>query len=113
MDDCAALLAEAARAAGSEGIPAFAARPPIRLPSRSDLTVAEAFARYAGVDLLATIDASGRADRTALAAASRTRSALHGDDDTWADIFSRVLSNGSSHSSALAAPTILYEYPLP
>src|SRR5271169_4518072 len=54
MDDCAALLAEAARATGTKQ---FTFRDktidPFAAPER--VTVAEAFERYAGVDLLATV----------------------------------------------------------
>src|ERR1700688_2197214 len=65
MDDCAALLAVAARTAGTERI-TFRGRTadPFAPPER--LTVADAFLRFAGIDLLATLD--GRAgDRDALA----------------------------------------------
>ena len=63
---------------------------PLRRPER--LTVAEAFDRYAGIDLLAT-----RRRRTARPTARRwpPRRAAQGvrvaADDTWADVFSRVL----------------------
>ena len=57
MDDCAALLAETAHAAGARE---FRFRDktidPYAEPER--LTVADAFARYAGIDLLATVSKS-------------------------------------------------------
>jgi lysyl-tRNA synthetase class 2 len=73
--------------------------------------VAEAFATFAGVDLLATLT-GGEADRDMLArqvAASGIRVA---DDDTWSDLFSRVLVDRVE--PALAAhptPVLLTEYP--
>ena len=63
MDDCAALLAAAADAAGSTEF-TFRGRTinPFAPPQR--LTVAEAFARYAGIDLLATVSGWARQSRT-------------------------------------------------
>src|SRR5262245_20896661 len=54
MDDCAAVLAETARAAGTKEF-RFRGKTvdPLAVPER--LTVGDAFARYAGVDLLATV----------------------------------------------------------
>src|SRR5712671_4157571 len=59
MDDCAALLALAAETAGARQV-AFRGRTadPFAPPER--LTVAEAFARFAGIDLLATLGAPDR-----------------------------------------------------
>ena len=54
------------------------------------LTVAEAFTRFAGIDLLATLDGEA-GDRNALAAAAAGAGIATAPDDTWADIFSRVL----------------------
>jgi elongation factor P--(R)-beta-lysine ligase len=72
------------------------------------LTVAEAFERYAGVDLLATVDASGGADRDDLAARAHVRVSA---DDSWSDIFSRILSEEVEPNLGTRAPTVLYEYP--
>jgi elongation factor P--(R)-beta-lysine ligase len=72
------------------------------------LTVAEAFERYAGVDLLATVDGSGNADRDHLAALAHVRVAK---DDSWSDIFSRILSEEVEPNLGATAPTVLYEYP--
>ena len=72
------------------------------------LTVADAFSRYAGVDLLATLDDAGGADREALAAQSRVRIAA---DDSWSDIFSRILVEEVEPNLGTRTPTVLYEYP--
>ena len=66
MDDCAALMAETARAVGAK-VFGFRGKTmdPFAAPER--LTVAGAFARYAEIDLLATINGN-RGDREALAA---------------------------------------------
>ncbi len=59
MQDCAALLAEAARAAGASSL-RWRGREadPFAAPER--LTLQEAFARHAGIDLLRTVTADGR-----------------------------------------------------
>ena len=150
MDDCAMLLKLAAEAAGAT---AFSHRDrnadPFVAPER--LTVAEAFQRYAGIDLLATLDAAspsprtsrgegrgeGRqepptapgaaphpsplpteklgegiaADRDALAAAATSAGIRIASDDTWGDIFSRVLIEKIEPSIGNGRATLLTEYP--
>ncbi|MBI1204902.1 MAG: EF-P lysine aminoacylase GenX [Rhodopseudomonas sp.] len=111
MADCAAILAVAARAAGSTQF-AFRGRTidPFVEPER--LTVAEAFARDAGIDLLATVR-GGAGDRAALAAGAARAGVAIADDDTWGDIFSRILAEKIEPNLGNGRATILYEYPLP
>lgn len=111
MEDCAALLVEAARAAGSREF-SFRGRSidPFTAPER--VTVAEAFARYAGVDLLGTI-AGGKGDRDLVAAEAGRAGVAIADDDTWGDIFSRILAERVEPQLGNGRATILYEYPLP
>jgi len=71
------------------------------------LTVAEAYSRYANVDLLGTLD-SQDADRDALAAQSPVRVAA---DDSWSDIFSRILVERIEPNLGMKGPTVLHEYP--
>jgi lysyl-tRNA synthetase class 2 len=111
MDDCAGLLALAARVAGRE---AFSFRglvcDPFAAPER--LTVAEAFARFTGIDLLATVGAGGQTDREALARAARGAGERVAGDDTWPDIFSRIIVAHIEPRLGVGRPTILCEYPL-
>ena len=111
MDDCAALMAEAAKAAGTREF-RFRGKTvdPFAAPER--VTVAEAFARHAGIDLLATI-AGGQGDRAALAAAAKRAGVTTAADDTWGDVFSRVLAERVEPHLGLGRATLLYEYPLP
>jgi len=106
IDDCAALLAAAAEAAGAKSV-SFRGRAadPFAVPER--LTVAEAFRRHAGIDLLATID-----DREALAAAAKGQGIRVAGDDTWADVFSRVLTERIEPNLGIGRATILDEYPV-
>ena len=111
MDDCAALLVEAARAAGSREF-SFRGRTidPFAAPER--ITMAEAFDRHAGIDLLATIS-GGTGDRERLAAAAGRAGVAFAADDTWGDIFSRILAERVEPHLGNGRATILYEYPLP
>jgi elongation factor P--(R)-beta-lysine ligase len=75
------------------------------------LTVASAFERFAGIDLLATID-GGEGDGTKLAAAAGTKIRVAADD-TWSDIFSKILVEYIEPNLGQGRLTVLYEYPLP
>jgi lysyl-tRNA synthetase class 2 len=110
MDDCAALLALAARAAGA-GALRFRDRTcdPSAPPER--LTVAEALARHAGVDLLATVRDDGATDDRALAAAARGAGLTVRDGDGWSDILSRLIVTFVEPNLGVGRPTILDRYP--
>jgi len=109
MDDCAALLKLAAETADNRFVSWRGVTcNPRATPER--LTVAEAFARYAGIDLLATIDPAGN-DRDALAAAAESAGIAPRGDDTWADIFSKVLTALIEPKLGNGRPTLLSEYP--
>jgi lysyl-tRNA synthetase class 2 len=106
IDDCAALLAVAAETAGTkEFVYRGRAADPFATPER--LSVAEAFRRYAGIDLLAALD-----ERDALAAAASGQGMRVADDDTWADVFSRVLVERIEPNLGIGRATILDEYPV-
>jgi elongation factor P--(R)-beta-lysine ligase len=109
MADCAAILAAAAEAAGTRTL-TFRGRSadPFAEPER--LTVAEAFARYAGIDLLATLSCA-KPDRDAFADAAQTAGIRTAADDTWGDIFSRVLVERIESNLGIGRVTILDEYP--
>jgi lysyl-tRNA synthetase class 2 len=102
-----------ARAAQATGIGRFSFRgavaDPFAEPER--LTVAAAFERFAGIDLLATV-AGGEGDRARLAAAANQRVRIS-DDDTWSDIFSKVLVEHIEPNLGQGRLTILFEYPVP
>lgn len=110
MDDCAGLLALAAKAAGRDVL-SYRDRTtdPFAVPER--ITVAQAFSRYAGVDLLASIGQDGETDRKKLAESLRHAGIRVAEDDTWADLFSRVIVEKVEPNLGLGRATILYEYP--
>jgi lysyl-tRNA synthetase class 2 len=112
MDDCIELMRTAAEAAGTKQF-TFRGRSadPFAAPER--ITLAEAFDRWAGIDLLATI-AGGDGDRDRLADAADKAGIAVAADDTWADVFSRILAEKVEPRLGQGGrATILYEYPLP
>jgi lysyl-tRNA synthetase class 2 len=110
MADCAAILAVAARVAGAAQV-SFRGRTadPFAAPER--LSVADAFARFAGIDLLATLDGAA-GNRDAFARAAAAAGVRHADDDDWSDIFSRVLVERIEPNLGIGRATILDQYPL-
>lgn len=110
MRDCAALLTLAAVAAGSaEWRFKGRACDPSAEPER--LTVAEAFRKWPGIDLMATIP-NGAPDAALFAQAARANGIQVADDDTWSDIFSRVISERIEPNLGIGRPTLLADYPL-
>jgi len=111
MDDCAALLRIAAEASGAREF-SFRGRTidPFAEPER--ITVAEACDRYAGIDLLATIE-GGEGERDLLAEAAVKAGIAIAGDDTWGDVFSRILAEKVEPHLGQGRATILCEYPLP
>ncbi|HVZ14050.1 MAG TPA: EF-P lysine aminoacylase EpmA [Bauldia sp.] len=102
MADCAALIAAAAAAVGAKQL-TWRGRAADPFAEPENVTVAEAFRRHAGIDLAAT-----GGDRDAFGAVAHVRTAA---DDTWSDIFSRVLSEKIEPHLGLGTPAFLTEYP--
>ena len=110
MADSLAVVREAAHAANAERL-TFRGRnaDPFAKPER--LSIAEAFARFGSIDLLSTISGA-EADRDALIAAARAAGIRTADDDSWSDVFSRVLVEKVEPQLGVSRLTILYEYPI-
>ncbi len=110
MADCIVVIAHAAQATG---VGQFSFRgwsaDPFAEPEL--LTVASAFERFAGIDLLATIR-GGEGDRAALAAMARDKVRV-AEDDTWSDLFSKILVEHVEPHLGQGRLTILFEYPVP
>ena len=111
MADCADLMRLACAAAGTDTLTwRGASADPALEPER--VTLQEAFARHAGIDLLASVAASGETDRDRLAAAARAAGIRVAEDDGWADIFSKVLVDRIEPRLGFGRPAILCEYPV-
>ena len=110
MDDCVAMMRIAASEAGTKLL-RFKGREcdPFAAPER--LSVAEAFMRYAGVDLLATIAADGTTDAAALAAEMRRVGIAVPEEANWSYLFTRVLVEKVEAELGTGRITILDRYP--
>ena len=112
MQDCAAMLGVAARAAGVQrlqfrGHDADPFAGPERLP------VVTAFQRHAGIDLAALLPgADGGTGREAFALESGRAGVRVTPDDTWSDIFSKVLSQCIEPHLGMGRATLLMDYPV-
>ncbi len=110
MADCEALL-RAVMAA----VPAAAL---VRGERRCDpgaaweyLTVAEAFRREGGIDLLATAPDPLAPDSGRLRAEAERIGVFTNPSDTWEDVFFRIFLARIEPGLGIAAPTVLYDYP--
>lgn len=109
MDDCMAVIACAAQTAGTRQ---FTYRDrsasPFAEPER--MTVAEAFDRFAGIDLMAALRPEGP-DRRRFAIMANEAGVNVPNEDSWGDIFSRVLVEKVEPNLGIGRPAILDEYP--
>lgn len=111
MQDCAALVALAAREAGTDLLRWRAADcDPFAPPERVDL--AEAVARHAGIDLMATIRPDGSTDAGALRRAMGQAGLSVAADDGWSDMLSRLLVAKVEPHLGHGRMTILDRYPV-
>ena len=110
MEDCAGLLAAAARAAGTGELVWRGARcDPFAPPER--LSVASAFMRHAGFDLAETLTPGGEGDKAALAARAARLGLRIAADDSWSDLYSKILSAFVEPHLGRGRPTLLTDYP--
>ena len=110
MDDCLAVIECAAQTAGSRQL-VWRERSVDPFASPERITVAKAFARHAGIDLLATLSDDDGPDRERLAACASEVGVAIAEDDTWGDIFSRVMAEKIEPHLGVGRATILDEYP--
>ncbi|WP_415234496.1 EF-P lysine aminoacylase EpmA [Pseudorhodobacter sp.] len=112
MEDCAQFARLATIAAGSTKLRYKSHECDPNLPFER-LSVADAFTRHAGIDLLATITHDGKTDSAALAAQLAAQNIRYAPDDTWSDLFSRTLSDRIEPHLGHGQMTMLDRYPLP
>lgn len=110
IEDTMAFLGLACRAAGSavltyRGMTCDPFQPPERI------SVAEAFVRYASIDLLATLSDDGTPDADALRVQMQARGLSCHPDDTWSDMLSKVLVEKVEPHLGMGRVTILDRYP--
>jgi elongation factor P--(R)-beta-lysine ligase len=111
MADCEALLWLAADITGRAQWQ-FAERQCNALAKAERVTLEEAFLRYVGFRLLDTVLDDGEVDRDMLAKRAASLGMRITADDTWSDVFSKVLSAHIEPHLGTGRPTILCEYPI-
>jgi lysyl-tRNA synthetase class 2 len=111
MADTLSAIAEASCAGGAKAL-TFRERTCDPFAEAERLSVAEAFERHAGIDLRQTYGTSG-VDRDALAAASVKQGVDVADDDSWSDIFSKILVAKVEPHLGQGRLTVLDGYPVP
>lgn len=109
IEDCAGLVAATATAAGAKCLSYWGKSADPSLPPER-LSVSEAFQRHAGIDLFSTFDGL-EPNRDMLAKAARSLDMRIVADDTWSDIFSKLLSDRVEPKLGIGRATILGDYP--
>jgi elongation factor P--(R)-beta-lysine ligase len=89
VEDCMGLLARTVAAAGSRDL-SFGGHVTDPFAQPEIVTVADAFDRFAGIDLLATLDGP-EPNQEALAVGARDHGIRTVADDSWSDIFSKIM----------------------
>jgi lysyl-tRNA synthetase class 2 len=111
MADCGALLAACARATGTTELRRGDRRcDPFAEPER--LAVADAFTHYCGIDLLATTPDPLDPSRDLLAAQVQSKGIFASPNDSWEDIFFRVMMERIEPHLGDGVPLILCDYPV-
>jgi lysyl-tRNA synthetase class 2 len=111
MDDCEAMLCDSLAAAGN---PSFTWEGRTSDPSLpwQRLSVADAFAQFCGIDLLATAPDPLHPSLALLAAAAAETGVEPHPGDAWEDLFFRLFLDRIEPHLGSPAPTILYDYPI-
>jgi elongation factor P--(R)-beta-lysine ligase len=106
MADCEALLTGVAPRYTWEGREADPSAP------WSHVSVAEAFERWAGIDLLATAPEPRDPSLPLLADAARPIGIAPHEGDAWEDLFFRIFLERIEPHLGIGVPTVLYDYPI-
>jgi elongation factor P--(R)-beta-lysine ligase len=110
MDDCVRMIRLAAETTGAREL-RHRGREADAFAEVERISVAEAFERHAGINLLATMDGAGNTDAEALAAQMRAAGLDVPDDIHWPYLFTRVLTEKVEPRLGMGQITILDRYP--
>jgi elongation factor P--(R)-beta-lysine ligase len=111
IDDCEELLRRCQQAAGAEALAWHGRSTDATLPFER-LSVAEAFARHAGIDILAAAPDPLHPDLALLAAAARGIGIEPHSGDDWEALYFRIFLERIEPNLGLGTPTVLYGYPV-
>lgn len=112
MDDCAAILKAACAVTQRthcdyNGMSCDIMQTPTRI------TVAEAFFKYADIDVLATMDDAHHPTATNIMAEAKRIGVRTAPDDNWDDVVLRIIGEKIEPHLGKDAPCFLTDYPLP
>ncbi|KKC41091.1 lysyl-tRNA synthetase [Devosia epidermidihirudinis] len=108
--DCLAILRLAAETTGAKVL-RFRDREADPFAEAERLSVADAFMRYAGIDLFASMDADGATDGEKLAALMAAQGLDVPEDRSWSYLFSRILVEKVEPNLGTGRVTVLDRYP--
>lgn len=111
MAECEVLLRAVLAAAGARSF-AWQGRTADPGGGWTYLSVAEAFQRFCGIDLLATAPDPEAPSLALLADAARPLGIAQHPGDAWEDLFFRVFLERIEPHLGVGAPAILYDYPV-
>ncbi len=109
VEDVLALVTTAAKAAGTDALRFKDVT--CSAVEAERLTVSEAFGRYAGITLEDSLNANGSGRRDALAEAMTREGLRVAEDDTWSDLFAKVLTDRIEPHLGHGRLTVLCDYP--
>ena len=112
IDDCMQLVRLAANIAGTTSLSVGGAEADPFLDWEV-ITVTDALAMHAGVDLRAGLDQAGQGDVAALAAQAALAGVRTAADDGWDDIFFRIMLEKVEPKLGQGRPCVLIDWPLP
>ncbi|MGF1463101.1 MAG: EF-P lysine aminoacylase EpmA [Maricaulaceae bacterium] len=110
--DCLALIAVVGAACGAN---AFRFRDRVAALDAAPVRIsaADAFARFAGIDLLGAVSDTGVGDGAAFKHQAEAAGVACADDDGWSDVFARVLAERVEPNLPTDRPVVLDRYPAP
>ncbi len=111
IEDCVGLLRHTAKAAGVRHL-SWQGRSLDPFRSFPQISVAQAFCRYADIDLLATAEDPYRPDAEALRQAARKAGIRVADDDSWADLVTKIMLERIEPHLGRERPAFLTDYPI-
>lgn len=111
LPDCVALLRAAQGAAGAASLTWHGHNADARRPWQ-EISVAEAFQRYCGIDILATAPNPAAPDLALLAAAARRIGIEPHPGDDWESLYFRNFLERIEPHLGIGAPAILYDFPV-
>jgi elongation factor P--(R)-beta-lysine ligase len=111
IDDCVGLVRAAAVAAGRHRF-AYAGLDCDPFADWAVLSVADAFRHSAGIDLLATAPDPHRPDAALLRTAAAAVGIRTAPDDSWEDVFFRVMMERIEPHLGAGVPCVLIDYPV-